>query len=260
MVRLNPLALSILLVPCIGLGAQRPVLGPIDTDRPDFTDGTATVARGHSQFELGYTRTLGRTDTDAPRVQQVQEGLFRVGLTSRVEFRLSQNFVTITPNTPTPRNLTGFDDLGLGTKISLSEQHRALPSLSFEAGSRLPTGGRSVAARKFLPSAALLFGWEGSGPWSMGSELAGERTPDDHFQVDASVSVQYAVLDQLQLYGEWYTFQTVNGGPGNAGEHYANSGILYRLSNNTQIDARLGVGLNQAANKSFFGIGFSFRR
>lgn len=260
MVRLNLLAWSALLVPCAGLSAQRPVLGPIDTDRPDFTDGTATVARGHSQFELGYTRTAGRTDTDAPRLQQVQEGLLRVGLTSRIEIRLSQNFVTVTPNTPTPRNLSGFDDLGIGTKIGLSEQHAALPAMSFEAGTRLPTGGRSIAARKFLPNAAILFGWEGSGPWSMGSELAGERTPDDHLQVDASVSVQYAVLDRLQLYGEWYTFQPVNGGPGNGGEHYANSGILYRLTNNTQIDARLGVGLNHAADKSFFGFGFSFRR
>ena len=260
MVRLNSMLWSLILVPCVGIAAQRPALKPIDTDRPDFTDGTATIPLGHSQFELGYTRTLGRTDSDAPRVQQVQEGLFRIGIARQIEIRLSQNFVTITPNTPTPRNLNGFDDLGIGTKIALAEQHGATPSLSVEAASRLPTGGRDIAARKFLPSAALLFGWEGEGRWSMGSELAGERTPDDHLQLDGSVSVQYSVLERLQLYGEWYTFQPVDAGPGNGGEHYANSGALYRLSNNAQIDARFGVGLNHAASKSFFGFGFSFRR
>lgn len=45
---LNPLVWIICTIPCIGLAAQRPTLGPIDTDRPDFTDGTATVPRGHS--------------------------------------------------------------------------------------------------------------------------------------------------------------------------------------------------------------------
>lgn len=109
-------------------------------------------------------------------------------MTRRIELRVSQNFVTITPNTPSPRNLNGFDDLGIGTKIALSEQHAMMPSLSLEAGSRLPTGGRSVAARKFLPSAAMLLGWEGSGRWSMGSEVAGERTPEDRLQLDGSVS------------------------------------------------------------------------
>ncbi len=260
MARVNALTWLLALAPCAGLVAQRPTLKPIDTDRPDFTDGTGIVPRGHSQFELGYTRTLGRSDTDAPRVQQTQEGLFRIGLSRQVELRLSQNFVTITPNTPTPRSLTGFDDLGIGTKVALAEQHGAIPSLSVEAGSRLPTGGRDVAARKFLPSAAMLFGWEGEGRWSMGSELAGERTPDDHLQLDGSVSVQYAPMERLQLYGEWYTFQPVNAGAGNAGEHYANSGVLYLLSNDAQIDARFGVGLNHAASKSYFGVGFSFRR
>jgi hypothetical protein len=257
---MNSLGWCFLLVPCVGLAAQRPALKPIDTDRPDYTDGTATIPRGHSQFELGYSRTSGRTDTDAPRVEQAQEGLLRIGLTRQVELRLSQSFVTITPNTPTPRNLNGFDDLGIGTKIALADQHGATPSLSIEAGSRLPTGRREIAARKFLPMAAVLLGWEGEGRWSMGSQLAGERTPEDHLQLDGSVSVQFAPMERLQLYGEWYTFQPVNAGAGSRGEHYANSGVLYRLSNNSQIDARFGVGLNHAASKSFFGVGFSFRR
>ena len=108
--------------------------------------------------------------------------------------------------------------------------------------------------------AALLFSWAGEGRWSMGSELIGERTPDDHLQVDGSVSLQYAPLERLQFYGEWYTFQPVNSGAGSRGEHYANSGFIYRLSNDTQVDARFGVGLNHAASKSFFGVGLSFRR
>jgi hypothetical protein len=253
------LVLALVALPCVTLSAQRPVAKPIDTDRPDFTDGTATVMRGHSQFELGYSRTSGRHDTDAPRVEQVQEGLLRIGIAGRVELRISQNFVTVTPNTPTPRNLNGFDDLGIGTKIAVGGQHGAIPSFSLEAGTRLPTGRRSVAAHKFLPSAALLFGWEGDSRWSLGAELAGERTPDDHLQVDASSSLQFAASGRAQLYVEWYTFQPTPLGH-ELGEHYVNSGVLYRLSNNAQLDAKVGAGLNHAASKSYFGFGFSFRR
>jgi hypothetical protein len=248
----------LLLLSAPAIAAQRPVLKPIDTDRPDFTDGTATVPRGHSQFELGYSRVTGRSDA-ATRLEQTQEGLLRWGVGAKVEIRLSQNYVTLRSNEVTPTDFKGFDDLGIGTKIAIGEQHGAVPSFSVEAGARLPTGRRTVAAHKFLPNAALLFGWEGDGPWSLGSEFAGERAADDHLQFDGSVSLQYAAAKRVQLYAEWYTFQPMPPGEG-LGEHYVNSGVLVRLSDNAQIDARIGAGLNHAASKSFFGFGFAFRR
>jgi hypothetical protein len=258
MARLTALVPAALLLAVQALTAQQGARRPIDTDRPDFTDGTATVLRGHSQFELGYLRETGRSDGDVRR-EQTQEGLFRVGLTSRVELRISQNFVTVTPNTPTPSNLNGFDDLGVGAKIAISDQRGAVPSFSVEAGARLPTGRRTVAAHKFLPMAALLFGWEGDGPWSLGAEVAGERIPDDHLQFDLATSLQYAVAPRAQLYAEWYTFQPMPPNEGR-GEHYANAGILFRLSDNAQLDAKVGAGLNHAASKSYLGFGFAFRR
>lgn len=260
MARLKSLLALLLLVPGAALAGQRAALKPIDTDRPDFTDGTATVARGHSQFELGYSRTSGRKDSDGARLVQSQEGLLRIGIAPTVEIRLSQNYVTVTPNTPTPRNLNGFDDLGIGAKLALVDQRGAGPSVSVEAGTKIPTGRRDLAARKWLPSAAVLLGWEGRGPWSLGMEVAAERIPSDKLQVDGSVSLQYAVTDRAQLYGEWYTFQPMPFGLDGEDEHYLNSGILYRLSNNAQVDARIGAGLNHAAAKSYFGFGFSFRR
>lgn len=247
-----------MLVPVV-LAAQRPAPpGPIDTDRPDFTDGTATVPRGFGQLELGYTRVTGRRDGDTRR-EQTQAALLRLGVARRFELRIAQDFVTVTPNVAGVRDRRGFDDLGLGTKIFLAEQRGAAPALSVEAGAQLPTGRRDVAAHKFLPMAALLLGWEGAGRWSLGVEVAGERIPDDHLQFDLSTSLQYAATRRVQFYGEWYTFQPMPPNEG-LGEHYANAGILVLLSSNVQVDASAGVGLNHAASKSYAGFGFAFRR
>ncbi len=259
MARLSTLLMVVAVFPLAHLGAQRATLPPIDTDRPDYTDGTGTIPRGHAQFEFGYSRTHGRTDTDSPRLLQSQEGLLRVGVGTRLELRLSQNFLTVTPNTLGSSNLNGLDDLGLGAKIALAEQVGATPSLSIEAGAHLPTGRREVAAHKFLPAASLLLGWAGAGPWSLGVALGGERIPDDHLQFDLSSSLKYAATARAQLYAEWYTFQPMPPNEGR-GEHYFNSGLQYLLGNNTQLDARVGFGLNHAASRNFYGLGVSLRR
>ena len=91
----------------------------------------------------------------------------------------------------------------------------------------------------------MLLGWETSGPWSAGVEAFGTRTAADHAQAVGSLSVQYQASRRVQTYGEFFTLQPVNAGIGAHAEHYANSGVLLLLSNDMQVDARIGFGLNQ---------------
>ena len=257
--RLMP-ALGLLLSVTTAAGAQkRDTLPAIDTDRPDFTDGVHTVARGHIEFEAGYTYQQAR-GADAGHSQSVPEALLRVGLLRRVELRLGENYLVERGTGINAPSVHGFDDTYLGTKVTTTEQHGAVPALSFELKVNLPSGSDAISAHRALPGAALLLGWETSSPWSAGMEAFGTRTADDHAQAIGSLSVQYQATRRVQAYGELFTLQPVNAGIGARAEHYANSGVLFLLSNDAQVDARIGFGLNHSADRYFVGFGFAVRR
>jgi hypothetical protein len=249
----------LVLVTSAAAAQQRDTLPPIDTDRPDFTDGVHTIARGHIEFETGYTYQQAR-GTDAGHTHSVPEALLRIGLLPRVELRLGENYLVQRSDGVNAPSVQGFDDTYLGTKVSATEQRGVVPALSFELKVNLPSGSDAISAHRALPGAALLLGWETSGPWSAGMEAFATRTADDHAQAVGSLSIQYQATRRVQAYGEFFSLQPVNAGIGARAEHYANSGVLFLLSNDMQIDARIGFGLNHSADRYFAGFGFAVRR
>ena len=253
-------ALMLAMAASIGpLSAQQSSPKPIDTDRPDFTDGTHTVPTGRFQFETGYTYQQAR-GVDAGHTHSLPEALLRIGVLSHVELRIGENYLVQRGDGPLATSVSGFDDVYLGTKVSVTEAHGAIPALSFEAKANLPTGGENISAHRWLPGAAILFGWETDGPWSAGVELLATRTADQHAQGVGSLSVQYQATSTVQLYGEYFGVRPLGNGNGSAAEHYVNSGLLVLLNSNMQVDARVGIGLNHDADRYFVGFGFAVRR
>lgn len=242
------------------LSAQGAGLPPIDTDRPDFTDATTTVPRGHFQLETGYTYHRGSGASD--RAHSFPEALLRVGLTPDVELRIGQNYLVVHPDAPLAESVNGLDDLYLGTKFRLADQHGFKPAVSMEAFTTVPTGSDEISAHTMLPGMALMGSWQGSSPFSLGVELAGSRTVDNYLQAVGSASGQVAITKQVQGYVEWFTFQPVRPPSGVivSDQQYTGTGVLVLLSNNVQVDGRITFGLNDASDKYAFGVGFSIRR
>lgn len=227
-------------------------LPPIDTDRPDLTDGAATIARGHVQLESGYTRVTSRLGETAYSTPEI---LARIGVFTGAELRIG---VTYRSAGDPGAGGSGWDDLQLGTKIRLVRQRGNRPSFSMEAFTSVPTGASAVSAGRALPGAAVLTEWDGEGPWSAGAELQVARDPGDGISWAPSLSIQYRPWDPLQFYGELYTLRST--GALSPGETYFNTGILFLLSNDVQVDARIGIGLNHAASRNYFGFGLALRR
>ena len=246
------LALALALaVPCAGQAPKS--LPPIDTDRPDLTDGTATVARGHLQVESGYTVVTSRSDLKSFSVPEL---LARIGVFAGAELRIAATFRSLDQSNSSLAS-SGWDDLQLGTKIRLLPQVGNRPSISMEAFASLPTGAKTIAAGRALPGAALLAQWDSDGPWSVGAELQAARGAEDGVSWTPSLSIQFRPADAVQFYGEFYSLQST--GAGSPGESYFNSGVLYLLSNDVQVDARIGIGLNHAATQHSFGVGIALR-
>ncbi len=243
------------LLPVPGLAAQQSkALPPIDTDRPDLTDGTGTVAKGHQQLESGYTIQWSRDNTVS---HSVPEWLLRLGLFDGAELRIAETFRTL--GTPIEGvALSGWDDVQVGTKIRLAAQKGLRPSVSMEAFTSLATGAAEISAGRALPGAALLAEWDSDGPWSAGVELQGAKGVESGVSSAVSLSIQFRPSDPVQFYGEVYTLRS--NAASSPAESYFNAGILLLLTNSVQIDARIGFGLTHDADRSYFGLGLALRR
>jgi Putative MetA-pathway of phenol degradation len=256
MARIAILAAFATTVVTANIAAQARDTLPIDTDRPDFTDGVHTVTRGRQQLELGYTYQRAR-GSGAGYFHSLPEALLRAGIAEKVEVRIGENFLVQNDGSGAGSS-SGFDDLYLGTKMSLTEAHGLVPALAVEAKVNLPTGAARIGAGRVLPGAALLFGWEGDGPWSAGVEAYVTATADRQGSGVASLSVQYQFSARWQMFGEIIAEHTLQGAA--VSTQYGNAGILFLITRDVQVDARVGAGLNQDADRYFVGFGFSIRR
>jgi len=241
----TPLVLLGMLLSGASLAAQ--ARGPIETDRPDFTESSATVAKGRYQLEAGYTVQRAANRGSA---HSLPETLLRIGVGSRVELRLAQNAMV-------SDGVSTFDDVVVGSKVALGGQRGVRPELALLVQTTLPTGGARISATVVQPSAALLAGWELGGPWSAGGSLIAGRERDEHLELAASVVVGRELSPSWRSYAEWFTIQPVNGNAGERGESYVNGGFTRLLSPTLQLDARLGVGVGGAADRLFLGVGLS---
>lgn len=228
---------------------------PIETDRPDFTDGTATVPGGHTQLEAGYTFAPDDRSTE----HTLGELLIRIGFASRAEFRVGFDSYAWSRGPAGPQS--GFTDTSLGVKLRLlrSEAGSFLPSITLLGASSLPTGARTFGDPGAQPEAKLAVGWRPTDRLDVASNLnytyASGAEARFH-RLSGSLALDYDWTRRIGSYVEGYGFA-----PRNADDvdvAYLNGGLTYRVSPALQLDARAGVRAHHVGNR-FFGIGLSYR-
>ncbi|MCZ2340704.1 MAG: transporter, partial [Bacteroidales bacterium] len=240
---------------------------PLATDRPDFTEASSTVGRGRVQLESGYTFVRDRLGGVTMTSHSYPEVLLRAGLLADwFEFRIGQNFGNVRANTSNGVfSPGGAEDLYLGTKLALAEQHGLFPETALIIQSQIPTGHRDFTSGRVLPGLNLLCGWDViEDRLSVGGSFQANRVIDENKQgyveCAQSFTIGYGLTEKLGAYTEWFAFYPVGAtAPGVVPQHYFNSGVVYRVTPNFQLDFRAGVGLNRAADDFFTGTGFAIR-
>lgn len=262
--RIFALALPGLLLFANVVGAQDGWTGlddPLTTDRPDFTESTSTIPRGHFQIEGGTT--LNRVeDEDSTTFGEL---LVRIGMGDSWELRLgagSYSRVETAGDT-----VSGRDDPSVGVKIRFTEDADQLapgqPAASLILLTSIPEGDDELTADEWVPEAKLALGWSLSPRLSLSSNLNYAYAVDDagdaerFHQLGASLSGAFSVTGRIGTFLEWYGFsEEAEDGPST---HYLNGGVTFLIHNDLQIDARVGTGLNDADPDWFVGIGGGIR-
>jgi hypothetical protein len=244
---------------CLGgtLAAQSVEEQALVTDRPDFTESAETIAPGRVQLETGYTFADEEGDAET---HSWGELLVRIGVSRIVELRLGFN--SYLQATRPGEDPSGVEDSSVGVKIKLQEirEGSGRPQVALLLGTTLPTGSSEYRESHLQPGAALALGWALSPRTGLGVNLNYAYLSEEGEQFSefaGSLALGYALRHRLGGYIEYFGFKPQSdGGPDT---HFLDGGFTWLLSNNAQLDARAGVGLNSAAADYFVGAGAAWR-
>ncbi len=234
----------------------------ISADRPGFGDGTGIVPIGHFQLELGYQFTFSdRNDVES----QTHDGpltLARVGI---IDDRLELRVGTVgyeysrTDSGSGFETESGFNDVRVGAKVKLWDQDKYLPCVALVASTTLGLGSKNISDREVEPSLELAWSLAIAGGFSVGgsASVIYASTDGDRFvQGAGSVLVGYSISDRIGAFAEYFLISPNTKGSGTV--HYVDFGATYLLTDQIQLDATVGFGLNDEADKFFVGGGVSF--
>lgn len=259
------------LIYCTAAGAQpKPdrMDEPLVTDRPDFTESTETIPEGHLQIESGYTFTYNRQGGTRTTDHTAPEMLWRIGVTDNVELRFGWSGYTFSDSLSETGALGGSrkratqdaSDLSLGLKVKLFEQEGWRPHFGIIAGVTVPSGVGGTTTGDVDPGIVFLWAYD----LSDGTAIAGNfgvavPTEDSHrfVQTTASLSYAFALTEKWGAYAEYFGIYPSSDSGHDA--HFFNTGVTFLVNKDFQLDARVGLGLNEEAGDFFTGVGFSKR-
>jgi hypothetical protein len=237
------------------------------TDRPDQTESAAVVPKGSVQLEVGWTFT--RDDDDGVRVEthEVPGTLVRIGLAERFELRVGW-----TGYVSTEARFRNFDadadgagDAELGAKVYFKEERGAAPEIALLLGTSVPVGDDDFTSDRYDPSFRLSFahtlsdrlslGYNLGMEWETGIADAGRRSTLSSYlyTVALGIGVSDRVGAFLELYGD------VPGSAPGSTAHSFDGGFTFLVRDHLQVDLAGGVGLSDAADDWFVGVGLSVR-
>lgn len=234
----------------------------ICTDRPNFTESPFTVGRGRVQFEAGFTRVTDRSESAHHQSDSYPELLLRTGVIAEwMELRVGLNYARATNgDTDGTSTARGFNDTYVGIKIALTEQDGWLPHTAILPQATLPTGSETMTEKIVKPGVNFLYTWDLNDDIAFCGSTQGNRAQNEdavtYIEVAQSFSLECSLTDDFAWFGEWFAFFPTSD-VGVDPQHYFDTGVMYLVNNSFQLDARVGFGLNDAADDTFWGVGAS---
>lgn len=255
------LACTIFIFAALTSQAQESEEGPGEmiTDRPDETEAPSPVAKGFLQIESGFYYREWRNNSFTEKEWAYNTTLLRYGIFNDLELRLGTDVVQLREEVKgqeVERTPAGFEPMLVGAKIGIAEENGFMPEIGFMGHLRLPF----AASEQFRPDNLgvdfrLAFmhtiNQDSDLSYNVGAEWHDDASDPTYIY---TISYGYDLTDDFGLYAEVYGDLQKD----ESAEHFWDAGIMYQLSQNFQLDAFVGSGIN-ASQHLWTGAGFSWR-
>jgi hypothetical protein len=220
------------------------VYRPMETDRPYFTKSASVVGLGERQLETGYTYSKNERQV----YQTFPEAVLRVGaLAEWFEFRVGWTWLNH-DRKGNARDQSGASDPYVGIKIALTPQDEMLPETALLIDTNLPFD--SLNRNEMNPGSDLVYRWTLSDKLSMGGATEFRRISlnrhDSAIEFAQSWIFERALTELLTGYAEWVML-SLDTPPEADTSQIIDGGLLYLVTDNIQLDASVGYGLNELA-------------
>jgi hypothetical protein len=222
----------------------------IATDRPDVTNSSLVVPVGSFQSENG----VNFRGQDGGQIIDGTNTRWRLGIAPCLEILMDLPTYFATLHGP---GSSGFTDVTPAIKWQISPIPGKV-DLSAVFGVALPTGSAEIVGRGAQPYLQFPWSWELRDGWGLSGMLTEFFRPSDPASkqiTETTFVIEKNLTERASLFVEYVGDYPVNGSPA----QLMNSGGLYRLTPNQQVDFHVAVGLNHNAPSYIIGIGYSVR-
>ena len=222
----------------------------IVTDRPDVTNSSIVIPAGSLQIENGVNFSA----RDGDRAIDGTNTRLRAGIANCLEFLVDTP--TYFASIRSPQN-SGFSDVAPALKWQISPAPRKV-DLSTVIGVALPTGSTSIAGPGAQFYLQFPWSWELRSGWGLSGMFTEFFRPSDAISkrvTETTFAIEKQVTERASLFVEYVGDYPESGSPA----QLLNSGGLYRLSPNQQVDFHVALGLNHNTPSYIVGVGYSVR-
>lgn len=235
----------------------------IITDRPDTAESSQTVREDHFQIETSFG-IIHNTEDGITTDTYNFPTLFRFGPSDNWELRLASDMIQTRTETGADGE-TGFSDIEIGTKVHIVDLKDWFPSMALLFHLSLPTGSDIFSSNAFEPTFLWMNDWDLPCHFTLGTNI-GFDLPVQDDEGDKYTRFLYvaSVGHPMPFYPDrWKFFVEFSGAlptiSGKTQTHYYNTGTIFLVTDNFQMDLYFNIGLNRLTNDFGTGIGFSVR-
>jgi hypothetical protein len=228
----------------------------VSADRPGVGTPPSVMPVNHFQIETGFLYEKSTVDNSTTKLFSYDQSLFRYGLLSFAELRLSGDFTkTKIGFAGTDTSFTGFGPINFGTKISILKGKGIIPATSLLVNVTLPkTGKKEYQTTNAAPSIYLLFQNSLTDKLSLGYNLGLEWDGvSDKPTTFYAVNLGYGITEKLSCYIENYGY-LISGG----NDFFVDGGFAYQLTDKLQLDLYGGIDTKGAKTDSQISAGISW--
>lgn len=238
----------------------RELMREMSTDRPDTTESPVTVDAGHFQLEMSVVEF--ERESDGARVDSwtIAPVNLKVGVLNNTDLQFMFDPYLIEDERGQAR-ASGIGDATLRAKINLVGNDSGDWAIGVMPFVKIPTGSDEVSNGAVEGGLIVPASFELPNEFSLGLMLELDALRDGDGGYDAEL-VHTAVLGR-DLFGQVSGFvEYVGVAPLQSGGDYRatlNAGLAWGLTPDVQLDAGVGIGLNDAAADFSAFVGISLR-